>query len=194
MLDFQTMDMEKSNSPISFLPLTLSVYSLLRELEDNPEIWNQYPERTSGYKTPHTKVSDVWVRYNARENLTKDWDSFHNKHTSVWYPVIEKIPSIVSIVEQVYKEVGGKELGGIFITKVPAGEIIDPHVDGGWHPEYYEKYAVQIKGNLQQAFCFDGFSLSALPGQVYTFDNSKVHWVVNGSNEDRITLIICLRR
>jgi hypothetical protein len=178
---------------IALLPITFSVSLLLTELKKHPEIWDLYKERASSYG-PHTKISDIWVRYNDRKNLTEDWFSFHNKHESVWYPEADKIPSVKVITQQVYDYVGGKELGGILITKVPPGEMVDPHIDDGWHPRYYEKFAVQIMGNSKQMFCFEDTQLVTYPGQLYTFDNSKVHWVLNGSTEDRITLIICIKR
>lgn len=68
-----------------------------------------------------------------------------------------------------------------------------PHVDGGWHAEYYAKYAVQLKGGAKQAFHFEACSLVTEPGDLYTFDNSQLHWVTNDGDEDRITLIICIR-
>lgn len=71
---------------------------------------------------------------------------------------------------------------------------MSPHRDDGWHAQhFYEKYAVQLKGNQQQGFHFEGHTVRAEPGEVYYFDNSKTHWVTNESNEDRMTLIICVR-
>lgn len=69
-----------------------------------------------------------------------------------------------------------------------------PHVDTGWHAGFYEKAAIQIKGDARQAFHFDDASLSALDGESYAFDNSKLHWVTNDSDRERITLIVCMRR
>ena len=69
-----------------------------------------------------------------------------------------------------------------------------PHTDAGWHAEYYyDKYGVQLMGNKDQGFCFDGHCVSAEPGEVYWFDNQKKHWVYNDSDEDRMTMIICVR-
>jgi quercetin dioxygenase-like cupin family protein len=89
---------------------------------------------------------------------------------------------------------GPHELGGVLITHIPPGEGVAPHIDTGWHAEYYyDKYAVQLQGNKDQGFCFEGLTISAEPGQVYWFNNQKKHWVYNDSNEDRMTMIICVR-
>lgn len=89
--------------------------------------------------------------------------------------------------------VQGERLGGVLITRIPPGCMVRPHIDTGWHATYYDKYAIQLRGNGKQAFHFNDTSLSAMPGDLYTFDNSKLHWVTNESDEERMTLIICIR-
>lgn len=138
-------------------------------------------------------MSDVWVRYNAWENYRGDLGAFNEPHRSVWYPAFHRLPSIKAALSAVLMRVGGGRLGGVLITRIRPGGRVLPHVDGGWHARYYDKYALQLQGNAQQAFCFEGHSLSAEPGELYTFDNSRLHWVYNMSDEDRMTLIICIR-
>ena len=165
---------------------------LVSQINSNPSVWNRYRARTAQYV--HSDVSDIWVRYNAWENFKGDLGSFSNEHESTWYPVVSEIPYVKDITFQVMNFVRGERLGGILITKIPAGGKVNPHTDGGWHAEYYEKFAVQLASADGQAFCFEHASLSAKPGEVYTFNNSYPHWVVNESAEDRMTLIICIRR
>lgn len=170
------------------------VSPLIRQLDDSPELWNKHKLRTDRYNTPHNEVSDIWVRFNAWENFDGDAVKFTmHPHESSWYPCISKIPAAWSLARKVYRRVGGKKLGGILITRIPPGGEVKPHIDSGWHAEHYEKFAIQIKGNKDQAFCFAGESLSPLPGDLYTFNNSRLHWVRNDSDEERITLIMCIR-
>ena len=89
--------------------------------------------------------------------------------------------------------VSGERLGGVLITKIPPGGEIKPHVDAGWHAEYYEKYYVPIKNEKGAKFHFEDAVLEPKQGEVWNFDNSKLHWVTNGSAEDRIAMIICIR-
>lgn len=142
----------------------------------------------------HTGMSDIWVRYNSWKNYHGDITAFNGEHISVWYPEAHIIPAVFDLVWKVFKHVGGEKLGGVLITKIPPGGRVEPHIDSGWHASYYEKFAVQLLGNDKQAFHFEGYSLSAKPGELYTFDNSKTHWVTNDSDSDRMTLIICIRR
>jgi hypothetical protein len=90
--------------------------------------------------------------------------------------------------------VKGERLGGILITRIPPGGICKPHHDRGtWHASYYDKYALQLESHPFQAFHFDEGSYSAMPGELYWFNNQEVHWVTNESPIDRITLIFCIK-
>lgn len=170
------------------------VGGLVSQLAACPEAWNAHTQRTESYDTPHRAVDDIWVRYNAWENFHGDRAAFNGEHESSWYPVVGKIPDAWWLARKVCRHVGGKRLGGVLITRIPAGGEVKPHIDTGWHAGYYEKFAIQVKGNKDQAFCFEDRELRPEAGDLYTFDNSRMHWVRNDSDKERITLIICIRR
>lgn len=180
-------------SPIRLLRCGYDVAEAVKQIEAQPDVWNRHTLRTDAYATPHRAVSDIWVRYNAWENWAGDVAAFNGPHESSWYPVVSQLPAVWSLVRRVMRDTGLRTLGGVLITKIPPGGRVEPHVDHGWHARHYDKFAVQLRGNARQAFCFEGAELRPVPGDLYTFDNSRLHWVVNDSDEDRITLIICLR-
>jgi hypothetical protein len=177
---------------IRHLAAGFDVSQAVKQIQEHPEVWNTHRARTESYGTPHNGVSDIWVRYNDWTNYTGDWDAYNDPHESVWFPVIHTLPAVWSLVRKVKRYVGG-ELGGVLITKVPPGGQVAPHVDGGWHAGHYTKYAVQLQGNQDQEFWFEDSQLRPEPGDLYTFDNSKLHAVYNRSDSDRMTLIICIR-
>ena len=176
---------------IQRLPHQFDIAPLAQQLAAHPGIWNQHRWRTEHPRSPHREVDDIWVRYNAVENIGPH---FNDPHEAVWYPVVEKIPSVKMLVNEVQRIVEGEHLGGVLITRVPAGKQVYPHVDQGWQAMSHDKYAVQIAGHAEQSFCFEDESLSALPGELYRFNNQAPHWVLNPTSEDRITLIVCVRR
>lgn len=176
---------------IAPLPFTLNVEPLRAELAEHPRAWDQYRFRTEHPRSPHRECSDIWVRYNAIEQLGPQ---FNDEHESVWYPITAQIPAARALTEAVCSLVGAHRLGGVLITKIPAGKRVYPHADFGWHAEVYEKFAVLIEGDESQSFCFDDIEHRCAPGDCFTFCNQARHWVENPSARDRVTLIICARR
>lgn len=180
---------------IQALPYRYDVAQAVRQIDAQPDVWNRHRDRLDRYGSPHSDVSDIWVRFNAIENMEADPVAFFQaEHVSTWYPVVRQIPAVWALVRKLYRHVGGKRLGGVLITRIPAGGEVKPHVDTGWHAGYYDKFAIQLKGTAEQAFCFEDSRLSALPGETYTFDNSRLHWVLNPSEQERMTLIACIKR
>jgi len=171
----------------------VDVAPLNAEIAAHPEVWNQYSLRRQVYGSPHNNLSDIWVRYNDWANFNGSREAFNDEHESVWYPEAALIPSVAPIVFGIMAAVEGERLGAVLINKIPAGEQCLPHVDRGWHASYYDKYAVQLAANDKQAFHFEGEALVTKPGDVFSFDNEYTHWVTNDSDEDRVTLIICIR-
>jgi hypothetical protein len=159
---------------------------------ENSDLWNAFGLRTAAYA--HSDVSDIWVRYNPFSNFDPaNPAAFNDAHESQWYPAIDRLPVLMPLIFDVMRTVEGERLGGVLITRIPPGASVKPHIDQGWHARYYDKFAVQIAGGAKQAFCFEDDVLVSETGDLYTFDNSRKHWVTNESERTRITLIICIR-
>lgn len=175
---------------IASLPFGFDVGPLRKELEEQSQAWDEYPWRTEHPRSPHRECSDIWLRYNALENLG---DHFNDKHESVWYPIADKLPTAKRI-SQTLSDIRVQPLAGVLITKVPARAQVYPHIDKGWHAESTDKIGVLVKGNRMQRFCFEDASYGCDEGRSFVFSNQAAHWVLNETPEDRITLIVCLRR
>lgn len=174
----------KIASGLNVLPLQLA---LLRQ----PELFGEHQERAEG-ESPHKAMSDIWVRYNALENLT-DPESSHKPHDSIWYPAYYSLPQVREIIFTVMRLVDGERLGGVLITKLPAGGKIAPHVDEGWHAGYYDKFYVPILNAPGAVFGFPDGVISPSLGDVFWFRNNVPHWVDNPTDCDRIAMIVCIR-
>ena len=163
----------------------MNVAPLWWALAEHPELWDQTPVRTTPEASPHYGLSDIYVRYSANP-LDRE------AHESIWYPAAEVLP-VHDLIFQLMADQRAERLGGVLITKIPAGKSCKPHHDGGWHAGYYRKFGIQIASAPGQAFCFEGESLETKPGDVFEFDNSHTHWVTNETPHDRITLIVTLK-
>lgn len=165
------------------------VKPLAKELDTHPEFWNLHPHRTFK-KSPHREASDIWVRYNAIEN----WGpAFNEPHDSVWYPCAEQLPSIRAFIEDFASQKGAKSIGGVLITRIPPGKQVYWHADSGWHALAHRKFIVLLRADHKQAFEFEGEALRGETGECFEFENQYAHRVVNNSDNERISLIICLR-
>ncbi len=173
------------------LPL-LDVSQIGMAIDASPQLWDQHRMRTEDPRSPHRETQDIWVRYNAIENYTTR-EEFNGPHESVWYPAADML-HVKPFVLAIFHAVGGTRLGGVLITRIPPGKRVHPHQDHGWHARYYEKYAMCIRSDERQSFEFEGESLSSAPGELFWFNNSATHAVINNSDQERITLICCIRR
>lgn len=169
------------------------VGEVLSQIEAQPELWNQHPERRAE-DSPHYGVSDIWIRYRPLAELTSP-EKFKEPHFAEFYPAWHALPALHPIVFQLMTITRAVYLGGILITKIPAGGRVLPHDDrGSWHAEFMNrKLYLPIKSNDDCVnFCEDE-ELVMMEGDVYSFNNLVTHSVENRGDTDRITAIICLR-
>ncbi len=170
------------------LDLKIDVEPLKAVLEYT-DLWNKYPFRKRG---PHVEMTDIWVRYNDIQPYLKSGDLTHinDEHDSVWYPS-SIVPLVKEIANKIMYHVQGERLGGILITKLPPNGQIKKHVDGGWHAAYYDKYYVCVK-DYGSKFVFETGKIEPNEGEIYWFDNSRLHGVEN-TDKERIAMIICIK-
>jgi hypothetical protein len=174
---------------IELLAEHIPVNQIYWELMKHPEWWNKNTGRTDYENSPHKETDDIWMRFGSLKDAATG-----EPHDSLWYPEAEHCANLKQLCFDVMRSVNGVELGGVLMTRIPAGKEVKPHTDPGWHARRYDKFAVQIAAAPGQTFCFDEEFLETKPGDLFYFDNSAMHWVVNPTPYERVTLIICIRR
>lgn len=174
----------------------VGVAALRAELAAHPALWGKQTARI-GVGSPHALSTDIWVRYRDldqyRERHGDDMSAFCDEHESVWLDPALDLPSAVAIARGL---VGGDDalLGGVLLTRLPPRASIGRHVDGGWHAEAHEKFYVAVKAPKGAVFGFETGNIEAEDGDVWWFRNDVPHWVINDSDEDRIAMIVCVKR
>jgi hypothetical protein len=165
------------------------------ELQRNPGLWDRETYRR--YTGPHNGMVDIWARFRDLEQYRKeygdDYSHFTDEHESIWLPPYYTLPALKPLVFGLMTRVEGERLGGVLITKLPAGGKIKPHVDSGWHASHYDKYYIAVKNEPGALFCWDNETIHAKTGDCYMFRNDLSHWVNNDSVDERIALIVCIR-
>lgn len=179
---------------IAPLPFSLNVEPLRVQLREHPELWNEHRARTAHPRSPHRKTSDIWLRFRELSELNEP-ERFRETFECSWYPASDALAASKDLTAAICALMGPCELGGVLLTRIPPGACVYPHRDLGWHAEHYaEKIGVLIEGNSRQAFCFENREHRCDPGDAFVFHNQEPHWVENGTDESRITLIVCVRR
>ncbi len=177
--------------PFNKLPITFNTDDIANNLIGS-DLWGEVTKRTEG-NSPHRESLDIWVRFLDPKQCEKnnDWSMVGKPHKSEW---LKDIPKIKSICSKLMEFTNGEKLGGVLLTKLEPNCKILPHVDSGWHAEYYDKYYVAIKNGEGASFFFDDGVIEPHQGDVYAFRNDVNHWVENNSNETRIALIVCIKQ
>jgi hypothetical protein len=171
----------------------IDVRELNAQLAEHPELWGQFGWRKNNSQGVHAQMDDIWVRYNDIRKYPEPTEAFNERHVPIWYPAWRKLPALRDIVFPLMTAVEGEMLGAVLITKIPPGAKILPHVDRGWHVEYYDKYYVSLQSQPGAEFWCGEEMINPKTGDCYRFDNRLEHWVNNDSDRDRITLIVCIR-
>lgn len=171
----------------------IDVSGIAKEIEAAPELWNQFPYRTQHPSSPHHQADDIYVRFNAYENYKNDITKFNDPHLPSWYPAAEKLPSVKKLALWLMNYVEGEILGGILITRIPPWKQVKPHIDSGFHAEFYDKFLINIEAHKGQHFIFENDVLESVTGDLTCFRNDIMHSVVNPTDKQRISLIICIK-
>lgn len=159
----------------------IEVTSLLAELESNP-IWKE----DSFYKTHEVEIFKdidcITLRY-ANEGSQENKDS----------QVYKQFPSIKSAVFEIMTLVQGERLGGVMVNKIPPNGVIPLHTDGLPSEMYYHRFHLVLSTNDGVITTVGDSVLDMKVGQLWWFDNSVPHTIVNTGDTDRIHLVVDIR-
>lgn len=167
----------------------VDILPLLAAIQRQPELWNVEKFRTHHPMTPHSQVDDILLRFNDVEKL-KTAEDVLDEHESICYPAWKSLPQSHSIVFDLMRRIEGFRLGRVMITRLAPGKRIEPHIDGGSHASYYERYHCMLQNYPGSNFRCGDEIVYMYPGEVWWFNNSIEHEVINNSIDDRLTLII----
>lgn len=163
------------------------------ELERHPELWDQITDRKTRPNSPHADMSDIWVRSRPQCELTSPI-SYNEPFHSSFYPSINDLPSVRQVVFSLMGRFNGTELGSILITKVPAGKMVKPHADTGWHAHHHNlKIYIPIQSNAKCINTCGDEVVVMNTGEIWSFNNLITHSTENYGDDDRITLIVSIR-
>lgn len=166
------------------------------------DLWNAHTLRTAHPLSPHQQVEDIWLRFNelpdkkeviiasdASGGLLRVIDD----HESVNYPAWYELPEAQNVCLDLMRQMRGERIGRALITSLAPGKTIAPHVDGGSHATYYDRFHVVLQGLPGSLFYCGGETVQMRTGEVWWFQNLTEHSVVNNSADARIHLVVDIK-
>lgn len=169
----------------------IHVGPLLHDVQTNYALWSTQTLRQTFERSPHADVEDIWLRFNAAASLETCGDDLE----CVDYPAFAALPSARPLVFNLMRHVEADRLGRVMITKLAPGKTIARHRDVlGEYALYYTRYHVVLQGLPGALFHCGDETVTMQTGEAYWFNAHKDHEVVNNSSDDRVHLIIDLRR
>lgn len=165
----------------------IDVVPLLRQLEQNPQLWNIDDSWTRGKVGSSIYETDnIVLRFNKSSVPgLNDWDK----------GAFSILDTAQKIIFDVMRAIPGEHLGKVIITRLQPGEVIKPHIDRmppGMAP-YFQRYQIPLSVAAGVIFHCGDEQLYMEPGHAYWFDNQIMHSVVNESNETRISMLTDIR-
>lgn len=168
----------------------VDVSGVSAELDAHPELWNAHRYRTENEDSPHHQINDIWLRW-RKPGTGNDGDT---PHFSVDLPAWDALPSLHPIVRNLAHVVDARVRGGILLTETPPGCQVKPHIDYGWHAEFYTtKLYLVLQSDPRCLIHCDGEAFNARAGDVVSYPNNMVHSVVNDGVVAHRNVIICMR-
>lgn len=180
----------------------VDVQPLLQAVARQPDLWNKDDVRWFHERSAHQEIDDILLRYNA---FDKTMDDFVEKVCAeiqvVDYPAFARLPQARPILFALMRQVEGTHLGRVFISRMRQGAEIPPHVDliapaveafpGKIQPaDYYDRYHVVLASAPGAVFDCGDESVYMAPGELWWFNNSILHRVVNNGGCDRVHMIV----
>lgn len=173
----------------------VDIIPLLHAITRQKELWDTCKLRTTHTNSPHTEVNDILLRFIDMEVDKKTLSPGYvlDQHESINYPAFYRLPEARPIIYDLMRRVEGQRLGRTIITRLAPGKRIAPHIDSGDHAAYYDRYHCILQNQPGSLFRAGDETVCMKAGEVWWFDNSIEHEVVNNSTDDRLTLIIDIR-
>lgn len=173
----------------------IDIRPLRHAVQRQPKLWDECKLRTAHAGSPHAEVHDIWFRF---QDLTPEADGslpvtrFTDQHECNFYPAWFSLPQVRPLVYDLARRVEAVRVGRVLLTRLPPGKRIAPHVDGGEHSAYYDRYHIVLQGLPGSTFRAGDETVQMSTGECWWFQNAVEHEVVNNSQDDRIHLIVDL--
>lgn len=167
------------------------VLPLMAAIARQPKLWNQDNCRREFAETPHAATDDILLRFTEPEGGLQN---YADNLEAVDRPTMAQLPDVKSEILNIMRLVNGSRLGRVVVTRLEPGKRILTHSDVlGEYSKYYTRYHLVLQGMPGSMFNCGDETVNMLTGELWWFDASAEHSVINNSKDDRIHMLIDVR-
>jgi hypothetical protein len=176
----------------------VDVTPLMLAIKRRPDLWKEDTYLRDYPQGPFAQIESIMLRFPVKtvyetEEELKDHNSRYDQHENIDYPAYKVLHEARPIIRTIFQYVNGERLGRVMINKIAPGGVIFPHTDTKDHTDYYTRFHVVLQSQPGVVFRAGEEKVYMGTGEVWWFDNSKEHEVINNSADDRIHMIIDVR-
>ncbi len=166
----------------------LDTVPICHALHSRPDLWNRNALRRATAEL--SECDDIWLRFPTEAACLEQGVGAYE---CVNYPALAELPQVRPVIFAIMRQVEGERLGPVVITRLAPGKRIYPHDDGAAHTSYYKRYQIVLHSEPGVLFRAGDETVAMRTGEIWWFDNSIEHEVVNNSSADRFALIVDIR-
>lgn len=181
-----------------FLSRGIDVNPLVLAVKRRPELWLEDTYLRDYPQGPFGEVESIMLRFpvkSVKETQAEVEQHLltHDPHESIDYPQYKVLHEARPLVMNLMARVQGERLGRVMINKIRPGGRIFPHADTPEHTDYYTRFHIVLQSLPGVIFRAGGEQINMATGDVFWFDNSQEHEVINNSADDRISMVVDIR-
>jgi quercetin dioxygenase-like cupin family protein len=154
-----------------------------------PELWKADTYLRDYPQGPFADVDTIFLRF-PPASVTELERSAKDQHECVWMDGAISLPLARPMIFALMHIVEGERLGRVMINRIKPGGKIYAHRDTPAHTAYYSRYHYVLHTAPGCSFRAGDEVIAMQTGDLWYFDNSQEHEVINNSGDDRLHLII----
>jgi hypothetical protein len=176
----------------------IDTVKLLLAISRRPELWKEDTYLRDYPQGPFGEVESIMLRFPTKgvydtEKELQDHLSQYDQHENVDQPAYKILTDARPLVMNLMAYVSGERLGRVMINKIAPGGRIYPHADTPVHAEYWERFHIVLESSPGVMFRCESEKVYMATGEIWWFNNSLEHEVINDSQSDRVHMIIDVR-
>ena len=175
-----------------------NVVPLMAAISRKPEVWKEDTYLRDYPQGPFGEIESIILRFPLRsvfetEEALHAHEANFDQHENVDQPVYKFFPEARPLIRDLMHLVGGERLGRVMINKIKPGGRIFAHKDTPVHAEYWSRHHIVLQASPGLVFRCEDEAPEMRTGDVWWFNNSLEHEVINNGADDRVSMVVDIR-